>query len=155
MKRGWFAAMTVSLVCLAGCKTAGHVTAKRANIITPERLSRIADRQWTLRMMIVGGNEYPLASERPSVKFSRDSTVTGFASLNRFSGSMTWDDQGNIQWRPLISTRKAGPPQLMNQESTFLASLPRVQRLSLEGIHLLARSLDEQVELVFYVPMKQ
>ncbi len=155
MRMCWFAMITLGLVCLAGCKTAGDKTVKRENIITPEKLSRIADRQWILRMMIVDGKEYPLANERPFVKFSHGSRVTGFGSVNRFSGSMTWDDQGNIQWPPLISTRMAGPLRLMNQESAFLAALPRVQRLSLEGIHLLARSEDKQVELVFYVPVKQ
>ena len=34
-----------------------------------------------------------------------------------------------------------------------LEALPKVQRLSLKGIHLQAQSEDDQVELVFYVPV--
>jgi heat shock protein HslJ len=149
-----FATITLSLVCLAGCKTAGDGAGKSANSVTPESLSQIADRQWILRMMIIDGTEYGLTGERPFVKFSGDGKVSGFASINRFSGSMQWDDQGKIQWSPLLSTRMAGPPESMNQEGTFLKALPRVRCLSLDGIHLRAQGEDKQVELVFYVPVK-
>jgi heat shock protein HslJ len=151
MKMCWFTTITLSLVCLSGCKTGAD---KGVNIVTPENFSRIVDRQWLLRMMIVDDKEYGLTGERPLVKFSGDGKVSGFASINRFSGSMQWDDQGKIQWSPLLSTRMAGPPELMDQESVFLTALSGAQHLSLKGIHLHARSEDEQTELVFYVPEK-
>jgi heat shock protein HslJ len=153
MKRlTWFATMTVTLVCLAGCRTAETQTVKSGNAITPESLDRIVDRQWILREMTINGNDFDLASKQPFIKFSRDGKVSGFGSINRLSGSMQWNDQGKIQWSPLLSTRMAGPTELMNQESTFLETLPKVQRLSLEGINLLAQTEDSETELVFFVP---
>ncbi len=148
----WLAIITLSLVCLAGCKTAGNHAAKGEHDITSENLSRITDRQWVLRMMIIDGKEHPLTGDRPFVKFSHDSKVSGFASINRFSGSIQWDDQGKIKWPPMLSTMMAGPPDLMNQEDTFLKALQSVRGLSLDGMHLRAQGKDEQVELVFYVP---
>ena len=48
----------------------------------------------------------------------------------------------------------AGPTELMNQESTFLEALPKVQRLSLESMNLLAHTEDRQKELEFFLPVK-
>ncbi len=155
MKRlTWFATMTVSLVCLAGCKTTENQTVISGSGITPESLNRIADRQWILRNMTINGNVFDLASKQPFIKFSGDGKVSGFGSVNRFSGSMQWNDQGKVQWSPLLSTRMAGPTELMNQESIFLEALPKVQRLSLEGMNLLAHTKDSQTELVFFLPVK-
>ena len=109
--------------------------------------------QWILQKMTIDGNEYDLAGERPFIEFSNNGKVSGFASINRYSGSMQVDGQGRVLWSPFRSTRMAGPPELMDQESTFLQALPRTQRLRLEGIHLHAQSDDGQVELVFYAPV--
>ena len=144
----------LGLVCLAGCKTAGDKTAESTTVITSESVRRIVGMQWVLQKMIIDGNEYELAGQRPSIKFSNNGQVSGFASINRYSGSMQLDDQGGAPWSQLASTRMAGPPELMKQESTFLEALSRVQRLSIEGTDLYAQSADGQVELVFRVAVK-
>ena len=147
----WFTTIALALACLSGCKTTGDESAERASVVTSESIGRIVGMQWTLRKMTLNGNEYDLAGVQPFVKFGPDGKVSGSASINSFSGSMQWDDQGEIHWSPLLSTRMAGPPERMNQETAFLEALPRARRLSLEGIHLHAQSADEQVKLIFSV----
>jgi len=96
-----------------------------------------------------------LAKEKPFVKFDKDGKVSGSGSVNRFFGSMHIDSDGRIQWKKAFgSTRMAGPPEFMAQESLFLATLPRTERLSLEGIRLYASTVDGKTELVFYVPVQ-
>jgi len=144
----------LGLACLAGCNTAGDETVESTSVITSENISQIVGVRWTLQKMTLNGNEYDLAGKRPYIEFRNNGQVSGFASINRCSGSMQLDDQGRARWSPLASTRMAGPPELMQQESIFLEALQRVQRLSLEGIHLHAQSEEDQVELVFRVTEK-
>lgn len=149
-----FLIVALGLVCFVGCRTAGDKTRSSKTLITSENVGRIAGIQWILKEMTIDGNEHHLTGERPFVKFSNDGEVSGFASVNRFSGSMQLDGQGKIRWSPFRSTRMAGPSELMDQESAFLQALPRTYRLSLDGIYLHAQSRDGQVELVFYVPVE-
>ena len=144
----------LGLACLAGCNTAGDETVESTSVITSENISQIVGVRWTLQKMTLNGNEYDLAGKRPYIEFRNNGQVSGFASINRYSGSMQLDDQGGAPWSQLASTRMAGPPELMQQESIFLEALQRVQRLSLEGIHLHAQSEEDQVELVFRVTEK-
>jgi len=150
----WFATIALGLACLAGCKTAGDETMESTTVITSENISRIVGVRWILQKMNIDGNEYGLTGDRPYIEFSNGGKISGFTSINRCSGSMQLDDQGGVRWSPLASTRMAGPPELMKQESIFLEALQSVQHLSLEGIYLHAQSEDGQVELVFYVPVK-
>ena len=149
-----FATIALGLACLAGCNTAGDETVESTSVITSENISQIVGVRWTLQKMTLNGNEYDLAGDRPYIEFSNNGQVSGFASINRCSGSMQLDDQGRARWSPLASTRMAGPPELMQQESIFLEALQSVQRLSLEGIHLHGQSEEDQVELVFRVTEK-
>jgi glyoxylase-like metal-dependent hydrolase (beta-lactamase superfamily II) len=124
-------------------------------LITPKNLSRIVGMQWILEKMIIDGKEYQLAKEKPFIRFDKDGKVTGFGSVNRFFGSMQIDDKGNIEWQKAFgSTKMAGPPEFMKQETVFLNVLPKTELLSFEGIRLYASTKDGNTELVFYVPVQ-
>ena len=124
-------------------------------IVTSQNLSRIVGMQWILEKMMLGGEEYPLAKEKPFIKFDKDGKVTGFGSVNRFFGSMEIDDKGNIKWQKAFgSTKMAGPPEFMTQETVFLNVLNKTELLSFEGIRLYACTKDGKTELVFYVPVQ-
>ena len=150
----WFATIALGLACLAGCNTAGDEAVESTSVITSENISQIVGVRWTLQKMTIDGNEYDLAGDRPYIEFGNGGKISGFTSINRCSGSMQLDDQGGARWSPLASTRMAGPPELMKQESIFLEALSRVQRLSIEGTDLYAQSADGQVELVFHMTEK-
>jgi len=149
-----FTVVVLSSIYLSGCKTGGDETINSKTVITSDCVDLIAGRQWKLQEMTIDGNEHHLTEKRPFVKFSNDGKVSGFASINRFSGSIQFESQGRVLLSPFFSTKMAGPLELMDQESTFLAALQRSNRFSLDGNYLYAQSKDGQVELVFCVTVE-
>ena len=151
---------TVSLLMavLLGCSPCSNkktACQEDQTLITSDNFSRMAGMQWILQKMIVDGSEYPLTGEMPFIKFETDGKVNGFASINRFFGSIEINPQGQIKWSEAFgSTKMAGPGELMKQEDTFLATLPKTEQLAIKGIHLYAYSGDKQTEYVFYVPVE-
>ena len=124
-------------------------------LITSENMGRIMGMQWILRSMTIDGQSYELAAKKPFVRFDEDGKVSGSASVNRFFGSIRMDEQGQLTWiSPLGATNMAGPDELMKQETIFLSSLPKTERIRLEKIHLYMSTTDGQAELVFCVPVK-
>jgi len=123
--------------------------------ITAENLGRIAGMQWTLRKMTMDGRQYKLADERPFIKFESDGKLAGFASINRFFGSMQIDNHGAVKWTaPFGSTKMAGPRELMQQEDSFLDALQKTERLSTERTYLYLQTSDGRTELVLYALVK-
>ena len=147
-----FLVVALGLLGLVGCRAAGDETKSSKALITSENVNQIVGTQWILKEMTLDGNEHRLTGKRPYVQFGDDGEVSGFASVNRFSGRMQLDGQGRIRWFPLRSTRMAGPRELMDQESAFLLALPRTRCLSLDGTCLHAQSEDGQVEFVLRTP---
>ena len=120
--------------------------------VTSENLSGIVDVQWMLEEMTIDGDKFQLTGERPLVKFERDGKVSGFASVNRFFGSMQIDDAGKVKWSNAFgATRMAGPQERMEQESVFLEMLAKTDQLSIKGERLYAQSPEGRTKLVFYV----
>lgn len=73
---------------------------------------------------------------------SADGTVSGDTAVNRYHGSVSIDGD-QLQFGRLASTRRAGPPALMDQESRFLGALEKVARFKMEANGLLL-FFDEQ-----------
>ena len=155
MKRTFFTATILGLMIVAGCQESQKAQRDRTPI-TSDNFNTIVGMQWILQEMIVDGKAFELVREKPFIKFDADENkVTGFASANRFFGSVQIDEKGHVQWPgPFGSTRMAGPPEQMKQEETFLKLLPKTNRLSAAGINLYASSKDGKTKLVFYVPVE-
>lgn len=62
-----------------------------------------------------------------TIEFSADNTISGNTCVNRFSGKFDFDGR-IIELGPLATTRRAGPPSLMDQESRFVAALAQIRR---------------------------
>lgn len=76
----------------------------------------------TWKLWELSGNEISPAGEADPVTITFDPAtgqVSGFSGVNRFHGSYTIDDSV-ISFGPVISTRMAGAPELMELESAFL-----------------------------------
>jgi heat shock protein HslJ len=147
----------VIVLCLLGCSTSQKTQQNQEEKqvrIHAGNLDRITGMQWILKSMKQDGHDYPLAGETPFIKLEKDGKVSGFASINRYFGSVQVDSQGNLKWSPFGATRMAGPENLMKQEDTFLNSIQKTEQLRSEGIYLIASTKDQQTELVFYVPVK-
>ena len=72
-----------------------------------------------------------------TMQLAEDGSVSGDTSVNRYQGRATID--GNtISCGPLATTRRAGPPALMDQESKFLKALETVKSFRIEPTGLLS-----------------
>lgn len=151
MKKSILLVLSLALLTAAGCQDSREAQSTAISI-TSENFETIAGMQWTLQLMTVDGKAIELVGEKPFIQFdTEESKVTGFASLNRFFGSVKIDGEGRVQWPgPFGSTRMAGSAEQMQQEDIFLKSLPRTQWLSKAGSNLYATSDDGKTRLVFY-----
>ncbi len=145
----------LGLMIVSGCQESEKAQSVQIPI-TSDNFKTVAGMQWILQRMTVDDKAFELVGEKPFIQFDADENkVTGFASVNRFFGSVEINGEGHVQWPgPFGSTRMAGRPQQMKQEDAFLKALPRTNRLSKAGINLYAASADGQAELVFYVPVE-
>ncbi len=88
---------------------------------------RIPEGSWLVAEVAVGGELVPpLEGARLTLEVSGD-RVGGSAGVNRFVGQVSEDGFG-----PLATTRRAGPPDLMDQEGLFLSHLDEID--SIESI---------------------
>ncbi|WP_236621019.1 META domain-containing protein [Rhodopirellula sallentina] len=70
-----------------------------------------------------------------TLEVTADGSVSGSTAVNRYRGQATIDGNA-ITFGPLISTRRAGPPAMMNQESRFTEALSQVTgyRIDSDGL---------------------
>lgn len=74
----------------------------------------------------------PDPADLPTLRFEGDARVSGFAGVNRCSGSVAIGDVGAmgetpLRFGPIATTRMAGPPDRMALESAFLGMLGEVR----------------------------
>ena len=75
----------------------------------------------------------------PYIQFDPEKKrVTGYSGVNSFLGGYSSGD-GALRFSPLASTRRAGPPELMELESVFLKALAetRSYRITRDRLELL------------------
>lgn len=94
--------------------------------------------QWTITA--IDGAPVPDASEA-TLEFTSDGVVGGNATLNRLRGSYEIAD-GVLRFSRLVTTRRAGPPQLMEQERRVLAAMEATARVNRDGDELLLCDAD-------------
>ena len=129
MKKTFCIVSLLGLMIMAGCREPQKTPLNQTEI-TADNFKKIAGMQWILKQMTVDGEAFELTGEMPFVQFDADENkVTGFASVNRFFGSVKIDEKGHVQWPgPFGSTRMAGSPEQMAQEDAFLKALPQIER---------------------------
>jgi heat shock protein HslJ len=90
-----------------------------------------------------GGLQSLAASSEITAVFAADGSLTGNASVNRYTGAYTTSGAGQMAVEPQIMTTKmAGPEDLMAQEAAYLAALPRTATYTIEGDELWLRDAD-------------
>jgi len=76
--------------------------------------------------------------------------VTGKATINRYSGNLKLQDDGEIVWyQAFIMTRMAGPPELMQQEMDFTQALMQTSRIYLKASKLVLKNNNGSTVLEF------
>lgn len=72
-----------------------------------------------------------------TITFAEDGSVSGDTSVNRYQGRATIDGT-KLSFGPLATTRRAGPPALMDQETRFLKAVETVKSFQIETTGLLS-----------------
>ena len=89
---------------------------------------RIPEGSWLVTEIAVGGELVPpLEGARLTLEVSGD-RVGGSAGVNRFVGQVSEEGFG-----PLATTRRAGSPDLMDQERLFLSHLDEIDSVESDG----------------------
>lgn len=111
----------------------------------------LANVEWTLVELEHDGIAQQLVvAAKPTLRVRLDGAAGGFGSVNKYFGNVAAAPDGSFTWTgPLGSTQMAGPPELMEQETTFLDALQRAARWHVEGSTLVLESADGTVRLKF------
>lgn len=78
------------------------------------------------RLAGIAGFALPSGARLPTLEFDPEAgRAAGFAGVNRYSGPYELGAD-SVEFADLVSTRMAGPPELMALEQVFLEALARV-----------------------------
>jgi len=83
---------------------------------------------------IAGGGV--IDNAQSTLEVGEDGSVSGSTAVNRYNGKAKIEGQ-KIEFGPLATTRRAGPPALMDQESKFIKALEKVASFRIEDSGLL------------------
>ena len=92
------------------------------------------------------------ASSSITADFGKDGKLSGNASVNQYSASYEATESG-IRIGPTVSTKMAGPANLMAQEAAYLAALEKAVTWKISGGRLELRASDGALQAM-YEPAK-
>jgi len=121
-------------------------------VVNSENVAKLQNRQWVLRSMTLDNRDSVMDLEANlTLAFGPNGKVTGYAAVNRFNGSYSFSPDGKLSWPGpgFVTTRKAGPPELMEKERAYLQALPQTDRAILKGHILLLQNDGESTILTF------
>ena len=120
-------------------------------LITPQNLNDITGIEWDLTQMTKNNTAIALVKDsKTTFACDENGKVTGKATLNRYSGTLKLQDDGEIGWnKAFIMTRMAGPPELMQQETDFTRALMQTSRIYLKASKLVLKSNNGSTVLEF------
>jgi heat shock protein HslJ len=82
--------------------------------------------------------------------FGEDGSLSGNASVNQYSTAYSTAGEEMSLDAQIVTTKMAGPPELMEQEAAYLAALPQTATYTIEGDELWLRDA-EGAALAHYV----
>ena len=86
-----------------------------------------------------GGLESIAASSTITAKFGADGSLAGNASINQYSTTYKTSGDSMSIGAQIVSTKMAGPDDLMKQEAAYLAALPKTATYVIDGDELWLR----------------
>lgn len=121
-------------VWLGGCSTNGPADAFVNQL--PGSNTEVCGQKWALDLLRVDGDA--ITPEQPgSFTFlcNDEGLAMGKSGINSYRGNLELTPSGQVLWNTdsFVSTKMAGPPQLMDQESAYLRALARTQEAYLKA----------------------
>jgi predicted amidohydrolase YtcJ len=110
-------------------KFAGMTYQWRAHVCDMAEVNQAAGKQWRL-VSLLGK---PIKVENPPNMKFEGGKLTMFGGVNRLSGSYALIHNGNVVLGELASTRRAGPPELMELEAEFSKTMSTVNAFHVQG----------------------
>ena len=141
----------VLLACLGGCAPLGGSTGG-PQVVSAQTAQRLQQRGWDLDGMTVEGRQIVMDVDATvTIRFDSAGQVGGVAGVNRYTGTYSLSAEGRLIWGSpgFASTRRAGPPELMEKERAYLEALRKVEVAILGGTTLLLQSDDASTVLSF------
>ena len=135
----------------AGLQSKGTGAMAGGTLVTPGLFDKITGIEWQLTKMTLDTKSINLVvNSQTTLTCSADGRVSGVATLNRYSGILKLQPDGEIVWnKAFIMTRMAGPPELMQQEANFTQALMKMSRMFLNEPILTLQSQDGATVLEF------
>lgn len=85
-----------------------------------------------------GGFQSADSSGNVTAVFAQDGTLSGNGGVNNYSSTYTASGS-TISIKPIVSTKMAGPEDLMTQEEAYFAALQKASKFAVEGDRLTLR----------------
>jgi heat shock protein HslJ len=142
----------LQILLLGGCSTVGVGKDSGPAIITSQNVGRIQNLQWELKSLTLDGQKVVMDLDaNMTVNFGADGKVTGFGSVNQYSGAYSFDQGGKLLWgnRGFVTTRRSGLPELMQKERIYLEALGKTSRALVNRHTLQLQSDDGSTVLPF------
>jgi heat shock protein HslJ len=93
--------------------------------------------------------EATAGTEKATITFNADGTVSGSTACNTFSGSYTATPPDQLTFGPLAQTMMACEDSLMQIESQYTAALAKVTNYQIEGTTLTLRDADGAMQVIY------
>ncbi len=139
---GLVGAMVAACLCVGAC-------AKNRLAREQKREARTPVGEW--RLVEIGNDEVatiaPAAARAPSLRIHPDGSVTGFTGVNQMRGLLDYHGfaRGRFHLSDPVTTRMAGPPEMMEVEQRFLAALGGERSFKVEDGRLAIKGGNEPV----------
>jgi len=148
----WLAVLAVLAVTACGGMMGGD---GGPVLVNKKNVGRVQGHQWELKTITVDGTRVIMHPDGVmTIAFAPQGEVGGLGAVNQFRGRYEFSEDGKLTWPApgLITTRKAGPPELMDKERAYLAGLPKTSRAIVTKSALQLQSEDGNTVLTF-VPL--
>lgn len=145
---GWLACLAVA--ALAGCAGTGKDSGPA--MITSTNLERAVDREWLLKNITVESQRVIMhVDATQTLQFGSNGRVSGYGGVNRFAGTYKFSPEGVLSFPApgLVTTRMAGPPEIMDKERAYLKGLSQATRAIVAKDGLQMQNEDGSTVLVF------
>ena len=145
----WAAGLALLLLSACGGMLGGD---SGPVLVNKGNVGKLEGQQWELKTITLDGTRIIMHPDSVmTLAFAPQGEVAGFAAVNQFRGRYEFSEDGRLTWPSpgLITTRKAGPPELMDKERAYLLGLPKTSRAILANSGLQLQSDDGNTVLTF------